>query len=234
MPNAIITGATQGIGKAITEKLLDNGFSVAICARTEADLLNLKDKWQAQYHNATILVYKADLSIKDEVIQFAAYALKELGHIDVLVNNAGLFFPGKLMEEEDGYMEKLMQVNMFSAYYLTRAVVPHINTRPKGHIFNICSVASLKAYPNGGSYGISKYALLGFSENLREELKDDNIIVTAICPGATYSRSWESAGVDRERMMEATDIAEMVWAAYSISSKADVETIVMRPAKGDL
>ncbi len=73
-----------------------------------------------------------------------------------------------------------------------------------GHIFNMCSIASLRAYPNGGSYSISKYALLGFSENLREELKPYSIKVTAICPGATYTPSWEgSDGVEPARIMEA-------------------------------
>jgi len=104
----------------------------------------------------------------------------------------------------------------------------------KGHIFNICSVASLKSYPNGGSYGISKYALLGFSENLREELMPDNIKVTAICPGATYTNSWAGAGLPKERFIQVEDIANTLWSAYVLSEQAVVETIVIRPLKGDL
>lgn len=104
----------------------------------------------------------------------------------------------------------------------------------RGHIFNMCSVASLQAYPNGGSYSISKYALLGFSDNLREELKQDNIKVTAICPGATFTPSWEGSGVAPERIMEAADIANMLWSAYRLSPAANVENIILRPVKGDL
>lgn len=234
MPNAIITGATQGIGKAITEKLLSKGFSVAICARTQADLDAVRQAWTVQYPNAKVITYKADLSEKTEVESFAAYALAELKTIDILVNNAGLFFPGKLMEEPDGHLETLMKVNLYSAYHLTRSVIDAVTTDGKGHIFNICSVASLKSYPNGGAYSITKYALLGFSENLREEYKDGNIRVTAICPGATLSRSWEGAQIANSRLMEANDVAEMLWAAYSLSPSANVENIVMRPAKGDL
>ena len=103
-----------------------------------------------------------------------------------------------------------------------------------GHIFNICSVASLKAYPHGGSYSISKYALLGFSENLRDELKHTGIKVTAVCPGATYTPSWEGSGVHPHRLMEAEDVAKMLLAAYKLSPQANVDTIVMRPVKGDL
>ena len=98
----------------------------------------------------------------------------------------------------------------------------------------MCSIASLRAYPNGGSYSISKFAMLGFSENLREELKEYNIKVTAICPGATYTPSWEGSGVSPDRIMESEDIAGMLWAAYNTSPQANVETIVMRPVKGDL
>ncbi len=104
----------------------------------------------------------------------------------------------------------------------------------KGHIFNMCSIASLKAYPNGGSYSISKYALLGFSDNLREELMEDGIKVTAICPGATYTPSWEGSGVEPDRIMESADIAAMLWSAYNLSPQANVEMIILRPVKGDI
>src|SRR6185312_5050858 len=127
-----------------------------------------------------------------------------------------------------------MSVNLYSAYHLTRQLLPIIKEKKTGHIFNMCSVASLKAYPNGGSYGISKYALLGFSNNLREELIPFNIKVTALCPGATYSRSWEGSGVHPDRMMEGKDIADTLWASYTLSAQANVELIVIRPLKGDL
>jgi len=234
MPNAIISGATQGIGKAIAEKLLSEGFNVAICARTAADLEAVKEQWNKEYPEATVITYKADLSVKQEAQDFAAHVLATFKEIEILVNNAGMFFPGNLMDEPDGHLENLMGINMYSAYYLTRAVVPAIVKHGKGYIVNMCSVASLKAYPQGGAYGISKYALLGFTENIRQELMGDGIRVTAVCHGATISRSWEGAGIDPDRMMNAEDIADMVWAAYSLSPKADVETLVMRPIKGDL
>jgi len=234
MPNAIITGATQGIGKAIAEKLLSEGFSIAVCSRTQTDLDKLEQQWKVQYPNAEIIVYRADLTQKQDLQAFAQHVLGRFETIDILVHSAGLFIPGKLMEEAEGHLESIMDVNLYSVYHLTRAVIHAINRNGKGHIFNMCSVASLKAYPGGGSYGISKYALLGFSENLREELKEERIRVTALCMGAVYTRSWEGAGIDPERMMESDDVAQMVWAAYSLSAKANVETIVMRPILGDL
>ena len=234
MPNAVITGATQGIGRAIAEKLLQEGFSVATCARTQADLELIQKEWQEKYPAAQIITLVADLGNKDEVIAFATDVKKQFSEIDLLVNNAGTFYPGALADEPDGHLETLMSVNLYSAYHLTRQLLPVMKAREAGHIFNMCSVASLRAYPNGGSYSISKYALMGFSENLREELKAHGIKVTAICPGATYSRSWQSSGLPADRFMKLEDIANMLWGAYSLSAGADVETIVMRPILGDI
>jgi NADP-dependent 3-hydroxy acid dehydrogenase YdfG len=105
--------------------------------------------------------------------------------------------------------------------------------RKKGHIFNMCSIAALKAYPAGGSYSISKYALEGFSKNLREEMKPFGIKVTSVHPGATFTKSWEGF-VERERIMAVKDIADMVFAASSLSPTACVEDIILRPQLGDL
>ena len=187
-----------------------------------------------QYPKAKIVGYQADLSNKSQVAAFANYILSVFPQIDMLINNAGLFLPGTIADEPEDLLENLMAANLYSAYHLTRGVLPKMKQQNSGHIFNMCSVASLKAYPNGGSYSISKYALMGFSENLREELKQHNIKVTAICPGATYTPSWAGSNVPPERIMEASDIAKMLWSSYQLSAQANVETIVMRPVKGDL
>lgn len=234
MPQAIITGATQGIGKVIAEKLLAEGFSIAVCARNKEKLLELEKEWNEKYPTASIIPYNANLSNKEEVSAFADTVLSNFPIIDILVNNAGTYLPGNLAEEPDGLLEIMMGINLYSAYRLTRKILPAMIEQRSGHIFNMCSVASLRAYPNGGSYSISKYALLGFSDNLREELKEHNIKVTAICPGATYTPSWESSNVEPGRIMEASDIAEMLYSAYKLSPTANVENIIMRPVKGDL
>ncbi|PZF71385.1 SDR family NAD(P)-dependent oxidoreductase [Taibaiella soli] len=234
MQYAVVTGATQGIGKAIAERLLKEGFSVAICARSEQDLTVLQNEWSAQYPAAKVLCIAADFTKQEDVTMFSAKVTEAFPQVDILINNAGIFIPGLLAEEPEGLLETLMQVNLYSAYHLTRALLPDMKAKRTGHIFNMCSVASLKSYPNGGSYSITKYALLGFSENLREELKNDNIKVTSICPGATNSRSWEGSGIPADRIMSSEDVANMLWATYTLSAQADVELLVMRPVKGDL
>ena len=127
-----------------------------------------------------------------------------------------------------------METNLYSAYYLTRALVNDMITKKSGHIFNICSIASVQAYANGGSYSISKFALLGFSKNLREELKPYHVKVTSVLPGAAYTDSWSGSGIEPGRIMEADDIAKMVLAASHLSPRACVEEILLRPQLGDL
>jgi short-subunit dehydrogenase len=234
MPYIVITGATQGIGKAIAQKFLAEGFDIAICARTKKDLDLVMDEWREQYPQSTILGMPADLSVKKEAQQFAERVSHHFSQVDVLVNNAGAFFPGKLADEPEGHLEKLMEINLYSAYYLTRSLLPAMKKARTGHIFNISSVAGMRAYENGGAYSITKYALLGFSDNLRMELMDDHIKVTALMPGATWSRSWEGSGLDATRLMLPEDIANMVWASSQLSPSANVDHIVIRPLKGDI
>jgi short-subunit dehydrogenase len=222
------------MGKVIAEKLLTEGFSIAVCARNKQKLQELERQWNEQFPNASIIVYDADLSNKEALIGFADTVLTNFPEIDILVNNAGMYLPGNIGDEPEELLEQMITVNLYSAYHLTRRIAPAMVKARKGHIFNICSIASLRAYPNGGAYSISKYALLGFSENLREELKNDLVKVTAICPGATYTPSWEGSGVLPERIMEAQDVAAMLWSAYQLSPQANVEKIVMRPVLGDL
>jgi short-subunit dehydrogenase len=233
MKTAIITGATHGIGFAIATRLAKEGFTLCICSRNEEELNRTQADLKA-LGAPEVYIKAADLGDKETAITFARFAVDSMGAIDILVNNAGMFLPGDLCDEPDGQLEQMMQLNVYSAYEITRLVVPAMKQRKSGHIFNMCSVASLKAYPQGGSYSISKYALLGFSDNLREELKLHCIKVTAICPGATYSRSWQSSGVAEERMIPASDIAEIVWTSYNLSAGTNLETIVVRPQFGDL
>lgn len=234
MPTAVITGATKGIGRAIAEKLLVEGFDVAVCARSTNDLRDLHDEWERLYPERTVFMQNVDVKDKAQVKDFARNIRNNFKQIDILVNNAGLYFPGQLATEPDEQLENLMAVNVYSAYHLTRALLPSMKQHRSGHIFNMCSVASLQAYPNGGAYSMTKYALLGFSENLRYELRNDGIKVTAISPGAVWSNSWSGSGVAPERIMKAEDIADMLWSTYNLSSQATVEHIILRPQLGDL
>lgn len=231
--NIIVTGASKGIGKAIAEKFAVEGNTLLLCSRGEKSLYDTVNELQTEYPSCIIKGMSCDMSNKEEVLAFAEWCLK-YGTPDILVNNAGQFIPGSIHNEDEGILEQMIQTNLYSAYYLTRALLPSMIQQSSGHIFNICSIASLNAYANGGSYSISKFALLGFSKNLREELKPKGIKVTSVMPGATLSASWDGFDIDPNRIMEVNDVAEMIVAASKLSPMAVVEDIVMRPQLGDL
>lgn len=230
----IVTGATKGIGRAILERFAKEGFDVATCARSQADLEQLQADFKIQYPDCQLIAVKADLSQKEETLDFAEIISNEWASIDVLINNTGTFIPGEIHTEADGVLELMMETNLYSAYYLSRAMLPKMICQKSSHIFNMCSVASIKAYPNGGSYAISKFALLGFTKCLREELKDKGVKVTAILPGATWSDSWAGVDLPTERLMPASDIADIIWGTYALSDVAVVEELLIRPQLGDL
>lgn len=232
--NAVITGASKGIGKAIAEKLALEGFNVAICARNTATLAAAKADIQQKNPAVTVLAEIVDMGDKSQVLAFAEKINTTFAQVDILVNNAGIFIPGALHEEEDGLLEKLMAVNVYSAYHLTRALLPAMITHRKGHIFNMCSTASYGAYPNGGSYSITKYALLGFTKNLRKELLTHNIRVTAVSPGPTLTASWEGFEAAPDRLMPPEDIANVIWGAWTLAKQTVVEEITLRPMLGDI
>lgn len=232
--NAIITGASKGIGKAIAEKLVSQNCNIAICARDEKQLQITKTELQKLNSSVTIFTMVCNVSKKEEVQLFGQKCIAQFSTIDILVNNAGTYLPGDITTEASGTLEKMIETNLYSAYHLTRVVAPIMQQQKFGHIFNMSSIAGLQAYKNGGAYSISKFALQGFSKNLREELKPYFVKVTTINPGATMSDSWSGSGVDEDRIMKASDIADLLWNAYQLSNQTVVEDIVLRPVLGDL
>ncbi|MDG2448279.1 MAG: SDR family NAD(P)-dependent oxidoreductase [Saprospiraceae bacterium] len=234
MATAIVTGGTKGIGRAICDILISNGFNISVTARSQKDLSDLKEVYKDHYPNLNVHIAKVDMSKKNEVLAYADEVLESFEHIDILVNNAGTFIPGQIINEDEGALEKMIETNLYSAYYMTRGIVERMIEQGRGHVFNMCSIASFMAYPNGGSYAISKFALLGFSKSLREELKEKGIKVTSVLPGATWSASWDGVDLPEERLMKATDVAQSIFSAYNLSDSAVVEEIVIRPQLGDL
>jgi short-subunit dehydrogenase len=229
----VVTGAGKGIGNAIAEKFAAAGNNLFICARNEKELSETATMLEAKY-NCKVYYFPADLSEKKSAQDFGNWVLHQTVHVDILVNNAGQFIPGSIYDEEEGLLEKMVNINLYAAYNLTRKLLPGMMQNKVGHVFNICSIAALKAYANGGSYSISKFALMGFSKNLREELMPYNIKVTAVYPGAVYTSSWYESGVPESRIMEAADIADIIFATSKLSTQACVEDIIIRPQLGDI
>jgi short-subunit dehydrogenase len=230
----VITGASRGLGLSMAEAFVEDGHDLFLTARSEVKLYQALESLMGRFPDRTIKAQAFDLGLKQNAVDFGNWVLN-LGIVpDVLINNAGTFEPGGVVDEPEGQLETMLQVNLFSAYHLTRVFLPHLMKRRSGHIFNISSVAGLQAYPNGGSYSISKFALSGFSKNLREELKPYSVKVTCIYPGAVFTDSWAASGVKPERIMKPSDIADSVLQIAKLSPQAVVEELVIRPLAGDL
>jgi short-subunit dehydrogenase len=231
--NVVITGASRGIGKAIAMAFAAGQHQLMLNARNEKLLHETAAAIRAVYPSTNIHAKAVDLSNVSNAAAFADFCLN-FGTPDILVNNAGAYLPGQCIDEPEGALEEMMATNLYSAYHLTRKLVPAMMKQRRGHIFNICSVASLKAYPGGGGYSVSKFALDGFSQNLRQELMAYGIKVTAVYPGAVLTDSWGDFDNSNQRIMEAEDIAKAIVNATELSPQAVIEQIIIRPLLGDL
>lgn len=232
--NAVITGASKGIGRAIATIFAAHGYDLYLCSRNEVALYKAVEELQTRFPAVTIKAKAFDLGKSATAKAFGQWVLGAGVVPDIVVNNAGSFEPGSIHNEPEGTLEGQIENNLYSAYHFTRTVLPRMMEAKAGHIFNICSIASLQAYTNGGAYSISKFAMDGFSRNLREEMKQYNIKVTAVYPGAVLTDSWGNYDNRNHRIMEADDVAKMIFAASQLSPGACVEEIVMRPQLGDL
>jgi NAD(P)-dependent dehydrogenase (short-subunit alcohol dehydrogenase family) len=229
----LVSGGTKGIGRAIIERFAKEGFDIFTCSRNEGDLSALRAALASNYPTCSVHTFVADLSKKEEVLSFAE-SVKALGIPDVIVHNTGVFLPGSLHEEADGNLEFLMDTNLYSAYYLTRAFAKELIQRRSGHVFSIGSIAGITAYANGGSYSVSKWAMLGMTKCFREEFKPHQIKVTSILPGATLTDAWAGVDLPATRFVNAEDVADSVWGAYNLSPGAVVEELIIRPQLGDI
>jgi short-subunit dehydrogenase len=208
------------------------GFAVVTCARNPADLVALA----AEQPGAALHTLPADLSQPADCQRFASFALGLGLPLAALLNNAGAYVPGRFQDEptDGSRLREMLNVNLLSAYDVTRALLPTFIRQGRGHIFTICSTASIMPYPNGGSYGVAKFALLGFTKTLREEVKAQGLRVTAVLPGATRTRSWDGVGLPDERFIDPADVAAAVLGAFQLSPHAVVEELLIRPQLGDL
>lgn len=230
----VITGGTKGIGRAISFKFASEGWDVVNCSSNPENLESFKSEFQTLFPNQSLFAFQADLSKPDQVKTFCKKVLNLNRPIQVLVNNAGVFLPGSILEEAEGVLEFQLAINLQSAYYVSRAIIPTMIENGKGSVFTICSTASITPYINGGSYCISKYALLGMTKVLREELKNKGIRVTAVLPGATLTNSWSGTALPESRFMKPEDVADAIYSTYNLSDRTVVEEILIRPQEGDI
>lgn len=234
MKNAIITGATKGIGRAISLALAKEGFNLAICSRNSQDLKNMQAELLQINPHLKILTSITDCSIAAEVKDFAQSASRELGFFEILVNNVGTFIPISILEEEDGVLQQQINLNLMPAYELYRYFGKEMRNARKGHIFNICSIAAIYPVYTAGSYTVTKAALYSLSKVMRDEMQPYQVKVTAILPGSTRTSSWDGTELTDENFVMPEDIARIIVNCLHMSPGAHMDEIQIKPIAGQV
>jgi NAD(P)-dependent dehydrogenase (short-subunit alcohol dehydrogenase family) len=230
----LVTGASQGIGAAIAKTFAKEvkGVRLALVARNVGKL-KLTAKACAKL-GAKAEVFECDVSNEASVALMAEAVAKRFGPVDVLINNAGAFAMAPFVDTKVGEFDRLIAVNLRSAFLVTQAFLPAMLKRKSGDIFFMSSIAGLGAYPQAAAYCAAKFGVTGLAKVLRAETKDHGVRVCCVHPGATWSPSWEQSGVKPERIMPAEDIARAILDVHRLSRRTVVEEIVLRPQLGDV
>ena len=229
---AVITGASSGVGKSLAIQLSDAGYSVVLAARSEDKLNAIAEEIQSKGGDS--LVVSTDVSHPEQINNLKDRAL-EYGDISVVINNAGL---GKFSKVEDVAIEdwdRQLDVNLRASFLVSQAFIPGMKQRLNGILVFMNSVAGKKGYPYSAAYVASKYGMRGLADSLREELREDNIKVISIYPGAVDTPFWDGAGVNfpREEMLDTATLAQSIVHAIQFPGNFAVEELVVRRTAGD-
>jgi len=224
-----VTGAGRGIGKAIAEKFVSDLWNVIASSR------NISSK---DFEGLTNIPYplKCDVTKEADVLEAIGNIQQLFGSVDVLVNNAGIGYFKNILETSLTEFKEQLDVNLIGTFLCSQAVIPMMIKKKKGVIINIISVAGVKAFTNSGSYGASKAGVHMLSKVMREELKEYNIKVISVIPGATATGIWSPRVLEKysDRMMKPDHIADAVYSAAIQPDDIITEEIILRPILGDL
>ncbi|MDQ3749713.1 MAG: SDR family oxidoreductase [Acidobacteriota bacterium] len=225
----VVTGGTKGIGRAIAESLLKAGGAVFICARDKSELKRALEQLSA--------LGKVDGEICDvrseaQVKMMFAECMRVFGGVDILINNAGIGIIGKTVEEMSAEeFEQTLQTNLFGIFYACHHAIPLMKQRSGGYIINISSLAGQNAHPKMAAYNASKFGLNGFTEALMQEVRADNIKVTAICPGSVNTFfGGDEPSDEKSWQLQPADIAQTVLDLLDMNERALPSKIEIRPS----
>ena len=232
--NAVITGATKGMGKAIAIQLAKAGYNLAICSRDQSEIDSFCQSLLADYPSITAIGLQTNCSLPNEVDDFANFVQQHFETVDVLINNVGIFTPGSILDEKESSFAEQFQVNVNAAYILSRRFGLQMRRKKSGYIINICSIAAVQPVAEAGSYTVTKFALYGLTKVLRLELMPHQVKVTAILPGSTLTSSWEETTVPKERFIAADDVANAVMYCLNTTVGSCPEEIIITPTTGQI
>ena len=232
LETAVITGASSGVGKSLAIQLSDAGYKVVLAARSENKLNAIAEEIQTKGGNC--LVVPTDVSQPEQINNLKVRTL-EYGDVFVVINNAGL---GKFCKIEDVTLEdwnRQLDVNLRASFLVSQAFIPGMKQREKGMLVFMNSVAGKKGYPYSAAYVASKFGMRGLADSMREELRENNIKVISIHPGAVDTPFWDKTGVNfsREEMLDTSTLAQSIMHAIQSPGNFTVEELVVRRTAGD-
>lgn len=222
--NALITGAGKGIGKAVAIALAKEGVNIVLIARTQADIDEVAQ--EINTYDVKTLALTADVADINSVNLAIEKAIASFQTIDILINNAGIAAFGKFLELEPSEWERIIQVNLMGVYYVTRAILPNMIERQTGDIINISSTAGLNGNALTSAYSASKFALLGLTDSLMQEMRKHNIRVTALTPSTVATDMAKELNLtdgNPEIVMQAEDIAELLIAQLKLNRRVFIK-----------
>lgn len=226
----VITGGTKGIGKAVAESLLKKGLKVFICAR---DKFVLKRTLEYLSRFGQVDGEICDVRSESQVKMMFDECLRVFGGVDILINNAGVGVFGKTVEELTAdEFRFVLETNLFGIFYTCNQAIPLMKKRGGGYIINISSLAGQNAHPKMAAYNASKFAVNGFTEALMQEVRQDNIKVSYICPGSVNTEFGDDEISDEKAwQLQPEDIAQTVIDLLNFNQNALPSKIEIRPSK---
>ncbi len=227
--NALITGASRGIGRAIALRLATLGMNVAICGRDAIALARTSEGLKA--HGVRVFSCVADLTRSADIARLAAETEAALGPVDILVNDAGIGLFKPLRDASEEEWDRVVATNLKSVFLLSRALIPAMIERKRGHIINISSLAGKNTFPNGSIYCASKWGLHGLSGCLAEELREHEIRVSLVCPGSVATEFSPKTGKDLSKLLRPDDVVHVVEMLVTQGPQSFVSEVHLRPLR---
>jgi 3-oxoacyl-[acyl-carrier protein] reductase len=226
---AIVTGGSMGIGYAVAERLVKAGMNVFICARGRAELKQAIEVLSRSGRGEGEI---CDVRSEEQVRMLLEECERRFGGVDILVNNAGIGIVGKTVEEMSGdEFRQTLETNLFGVFYACHYAVPMMRRRGGGYIINISSLAGQNAHPRMAAYNASKFGLNGFSEALMQEVREQNIKVSYICPGSVNTYFGGDTPTEEQAwQLQPRDIAEVVVDILEMDRRALPSKIEIRPS----
>ena len=227
---AVVTGASKGIGFAIADALLKQGANVFVCARDKSELRRAIEQLSQHGHAEGEV---CDVRSEEQVKMMLDECERVFGGVDILINNAGMGVFGKTVEEiSSDEFRQTLETNLFGVFYACHYAIPKIKARGGGYIINISSLAGQNPHPKMAAYNASKFGLNGFTEAMMQEVRQDNIKVSYICPGSvnTYFGG-DQPTAEQSWQLQAEDIAQVVVGLLNMDPRALPSKVEIRPSK---